>query len=115
MSPILKSAFEAEMACAKRLITEGHLDHGFSHLERAHVLGQRHVVSHVRSHWAMLQIGIKRSSVSEVYGQAVRIVLGAIGSAVGIFPIGNIGGSNISMFRRLPIDPTLDRLLNDDK
>lgn len=115
MHPTLKIAFEAEMACANRLIKAGRLDHAFRHLERAHVLGQRHVVPHVRSHWTMLRIAIKHSSITEIHGQAVRIVIGAIGSAIGIVPIGNTGGTSISMFCRLPIEPELAQLLKDSE
>lgn len=59
----------------------------------------------------MLKIGIARRSFGEVIGQVVRIVLGAIGSAVGVVPIGNTGGTNISMFKRLPIDPAIRKLV----
>jgi hypothetical protein len=103
MAPSLKAAFEHEMAEARRLYQEGRLDQAFSHLETAHVLGQHHVVPHVQSHWLMLKIGLRRRSVHEVFGQTVRIMLGALGSAVGAVPVGNTGGTNISMFKRLPI------------
>lgn len=101
----LKQAFEAEMFAAEDLYRKGRLNQEFKHVEVAHVLGQRYVVPHVRSHWLMLKIGLKRRSSTEVLGQAVRIFLGALGSAVGIVPEGNTGGTDISMFKRLPIDP----------
>lgn len=103
MTPSLKAAFECEMVEARRCYRGGPLDQAFSHLEIAHVLGQRHVVPHIRTHWLMLKIGLRRRSAVEVFGQAVRIVLGALGSAVGVVPIGNTGGTDISMFKRLPI------------
>jgi hypothetical protein len=59
----------------------------------------------------MLRIGMKRRSATEVLGQGVRIFLGALGSAVGIVPVGNTGGTDISMFKRLPIDPGIRGLL----
>jgi hypothetical protein len=59
----------------------------------------------------MLKIGLKRRSLQEVSGQAARILLGALGSAVGVVPVGNTGGTNISMFKRLPIDRDLQDLL----
>lgn len=107
----LKTAFDAEMAIARDLNRKGRLAQAFGHLEIAHVLGQRHVVPHVVAHWWMLKIGLQRRSASEVVGQAVRIVLGALGSVVGVVPVGNTGGTNISMFKRLPIDPTLKKLV----
>lgn len=91
----------------------GSLDEAFAHLERAHVLGQRYIVPHVRAHWLMLRIGVSRRSVAEVMGQAARIVLGALGSAIGVVPTGNTGGTNVSMFRRLPIDPQIENVLNE--
>ncbi len=103
MTPALKEAFEREMAEARRLYRHDQLDQAFSHLETAHVLGQRHIRPHVRSHWLMLKIGLRRRAVPEVFGQAVRIVLGAFGSAIGVVPVGNTGGTDISMFKRLPM------------
>lgn len=112
MKKELKQAFDAEMAAAHRLFRTGRLDQAFRHLERAHVIGQRHVMPHVRSHWLMLRIGLRRHSAAEVWGQAVRIVLGALGSALGVIPTGNTGGTDISMFRRLPIEPEIARMLD---
>jgi len=99
------------MAAAKTLYAQGQLTRAFAHLETAHVIGQQHVMPHVVSHWWMLKIGVKRRSASEVTGQAVRIVLGALGSAVGVVPTGNTGGTNISMFKRLPIDERIRELV----
>lgn len=112
MTPVLKEAFEREMDEAQRLYRDGQLDQAFKHLETAHVLGQRRVVPHVRSHWLMLKVGLHRRSAPEVFGQAVRIVLGALGSAVGVVPVGNTGGINISMFKRLPIEPDIAGILD---
>jgi hypothetical protein len=112
MKPELNQAFESEMAAAQRLYEKGWLDQAFKHLEVAHVLGQRYVVPHVRSHWLMLKIGMRRRSAYEVWGQAMRIILGAVGSAAGIVPRGNTGGTNISMFKRLPIEADTAKLLD---
>lgn len=112
MKAELKKAFESEMAAARNRYARGQLDQAYKHLEVAHVLGQRYVVPHIITHWGMLRIGLKRRSASEVVGQGVRIVLGAIGSAVGIVPTGNTGGTNINMFKRLPVDPAIKTLLD---
>jgi hypothetical protein len=113
VTPALKEAFEREMAEAQRLYRTGRLDQAFNHLETAHVLGQRHVMTHVRTHWLMLKIGLRRRSVPEVFGQAARIILGALGSAVGVVPIGNTGGTDISMFKRLPIAPDIAHIVDE--
>lgn len=111
MKPALKNAFDAEMAAAVHAYRRGRFDRAFGHLETAHVLGQRHVLPHVATHWWMLKIGLKRRSLRETAGQAMRIALGALGSAVGIVPTGNTGGTDIGMFRRLPVDRALQDLL----
>lgn len=113
MHAALEKRFSSEIAQARRLLQMGNVDEAFEHLERAHVLGQRYIVPHIQSHWLMLRIGLSRRSVAEVAGQAVRIVLGALGSAINVVPTGNTGGTNISMFKRLPIDPELEKVLNE--
>ena len=112
MKAELKQAFDAEMTEAARHYHNQELNQAFKHLEVAHVLGQRYVISHTVSHWWMLKIGLRRRSVPEVAGQAVRIVLGILGSAVGMVPTGNTGGTNISMFKKLPIAPDLHKLVD---
>lgn len=111
MNPALKEALDREMGEARRLYRADLLDQAFKHLETAHVLGQRHVMPHVRSHWLMLKIGLRRRSMPEVFGQTIRIVLGAFGSAVGVVPVGNTGGTDISMFKRLPVQSDLIHIL----
>ena len=112
MNPQLQAAFDKEMALARKALAQGDLATAQAQLERAHVLGQRHVWPHVLSHWFMLRVALKRGEGSAVIGQAVRIVLGALGSAVGVVPVGNTGGSDIGMFRRLPVAPELQALID---
>ena len=45
-------------------------------------------------------------------GQTVRILLGILGSAVGVVPVGNTGGTDIGMFKRMPIDPELQNIID---
>lgn len=111
ISPELRQAFNAEMRAAIAHYKDGEFVQAFRHLEVAHVLGQQYVTPHVATHYWMLRIGLKRRSVSEVLGQTIRILLGALGSAVGIVPVGNTGGTNISMFKRLPVDPSIKKLI----
>jgi hypothetical protein len=112
MNPIQCSAFDSEIAQAKSFITSGDLDTGFAHLERAHVIGQDHVIPHITSHWLMLRVELRRRRPAAVLGQLVRIVLGALGSAVGVVPTGNTGGTNISMFKRMPVEGELQQIID---
>jgi len=59
----------------------------------------------------MLRIAIRRRQGAAALGQLVRIVLGAIGSAVGRVPTGSTGGSDVSMFARMPVAPELLRVM----
>ena len=101
-----------EILVARELIAQANLDGAIIHLERAHVLGQGHVRWHVLAHWLLLKVAIRRHQGVAAVGQAIRIVLGAIGSAVGRVPTGNTGGSDVSMFARMPIAPDLLRVMD---
>ena len=108
---IRRAAFETEFALAKAFIASGELEAGFAHLERAHVIGQVFVLPHARSHGLMLKLEIRRRQPLAVLGQVARLVLGILGSAVGKVPVGNTGGSNVSMFKSMPISPELKRII----
>ena len=84
-------------------MSRGELLVAVEHLERAHVIGQSDVIPHVLSHWLMLVIAVRQFQFLAAWGQLVRIVFGALGSAVGVVPTGNTGGSNVSMFKRMAI------------
>ena len=60
----------------------------------------------------MFSIEFRRRRPAAALGQVIRIVLGAIASAVGVVPVGNTGGTDISMFRRLPISPELQAIID---
>lgn len=114
MTPIHAAAIEQEFALASALMLQGNFSAAFTHLERAHVLGQTRVLPHVRSHWQMLKLEFARRRPLAVLGQGVRLVLAALGSAAGIVPTGNTGGTDVSMFRRMPIDPQLAALMQGE-
>jgi F0F1-type ATP synthase membrane subunit c/vacuolar-type H+-ATPase subunit K len=111
MNTTHQKVLQEEVLLATKLMGRGNLDGAFRHLERVHVLGQTDVRWHVLAHWLMLKIAIRRHQGIAAIGQAVRILLGAIGSAVGRVPTGNTGGSDVSMFARMPIAPELLRVM----
>ena len=112
MNTKLRLAFDREISLGKELIASGSLERAFKHLERAHVLGQTFVGLHSKAHWLMLRLELRRRRFGAAFGQAVRLILGVIGSAVGVVPVGNTGGTDISMFRRLPIAPELQEIID---
>jgi hypothetical protein len=104
-------ALTAEVSRARARLREGAYAQALLHLERAHVLGQRYVLPHLLTHWLMLRAELGRREPVAALGQAVRMVLGVLGNALGRLPIGNTGGSNVSMFRPMPIPPELASLM----
>lgn len=100
------------IAEARTLLRSERYAEAMPHLERAHVLGQRIVGPHVVVHWLMFRayVGLRRPGAA--LGQLARLVLGALGSAVGVLPVGNTGGSDVGMFRRMPIPSELARLMS---
>ena len=65
---------EDEIRLAAAAERNGELGLAFSHLERAHVLGQSNTGSHTRVHWLMFRLALKMRSPREIWGQFVRIV-----------------------------------------
>jgi hypothetical protein len=114
MRTILRDAYELELREAARLLAAADPVGAFSRLERAHVLGQRSTIAHVRAHWAMLTLAWRHRNVREVRGQAGRILGAALFTWLWV-PDGNTGGANVSAFRRMEIPPDLRRLLDADR
>jgi len=115
----IRPTVTAEVAKAHQLLNRGNPEAAFTHLERAHVLGQASTREHVRVHWAMLQWGLNQRDMGEVFGQLFRL-LGALTKTVfGLVPTGNTGGSNVSPFKRMPVPAELqvqiDAALRVDK
>ncbi|MBD3653479.1 DUF3703 domain-containing protein [Kangiella sp.] len=106
MSQKLRMAFANELNKGKLLFYKGQLDEAFYHFERAHILSQPFYVRHVKSHWWMFRIGIKRIDLAEIFGQIIRII-GSAGSLFGKYPVGNTGGANVSPFKPMPIPEDL--------
>lgn len=111
----LAESFELEMRLASEHLRAGDDAAAFHHCERAHVLGQRFVVPHLRSHLGMLAVAWRRRDLREIAGQLVRIPAGVIGSALGTVPIGNTGGSNVGAFQSMEIPADLKSLLDRTK
>lgn len=97
---------DAELAAAER-----DPQHGFTHLERAHVLGQASTREHVRVHWRMLTWALRHRAAGDFFGQLVRLTGAATLTFIGMVPHGNTGGSNVSAIRPMPIDPELANII----
>lgn len=81
--------------------------HEFAHLERAHVLGQASTREHVRVHWRMLTWAWRQRDAHELFGQVYRLAGAATMTFIGLIPMGNTGGANVSPVKPMPVDPEL--------
>ena len=102
---------EREIRAADQAEARGKPEVAFSHLERAHILGQTSTVEHVRVHCHMFLWSIRQRNVRESLGQLLRIVGAAIGTAAGLVPQGNTGGTNVNSFKSMHIPPELAALI----
>lgn len=108
----IRSSVQFELDAAILAETRGDEDVAFRHLERAHVLGQATTVEHVRVHWYMFQWAIRHRKPGEVTGQVWRLIGASLVTVFGWLPEGNTGGANVSGFRRMPIPPDLERIID---
>jgi len=112
MKPDLKEAFTAELAAARSVFRRGAFEVAFRHLERAHILAQRHTAPHVTVHWWMLRIGLRRRDPREVLGQIGRIAAALIFSRIWV-PAGNTGGANVSALKPMPVPDDLKKWMEE--
>jgi hypothetical protein len=111
MNPRLNQAIETEYALARQAEAVGRAAEAFHHLERAHILSQRHTLAHVRSHLRMWGWAWRQGRPRELLGQTARIVAAALFSRVWV-PEGNTGGSNVIAIRPMPIPDDLRDLVS---
>lgn len=112
MHQIQQQAFDQAIAEARQAMAQQQWQPAMEQLKRAHVLGQLVVWPHTYTHWLMLLLEWRRRRFGAVVGQLIRMLLGVIGSAVGKVPTGNTGDSDISMFRKLPVLPELQQMMD---
>ena len=101
IAPVVKE----EIQLSQVANSKGENDRAFNHLENAHVLGQESTYWHVKVHFLMFVWSIRNRNTKEFFGQILRMVGALTKTAIGLVPIGNTGGSNISPFKKLPLKP----------
>ncbi|MCR3762492.1 DUF3703 domain-containing protein [Pseudomonas aeruginosa] len=111
----IASCIKYKIARAKNARAVGDYQLEFIHLERAHVLGQESTFWHVKVHFLMLIWAFRNNSIREFFGQIIRILGAAVVTSLGLVPLGNTGGSNVSPFKNMPIDTELDSLIKKAK
>ena len=113
MSPHLRNHFLIEISNFRSaLYQEKDITKAWSHLERAHVLGQFYVGPHLLVHWYMMFIALRTHRWPEILGQIPRLILAAPGSIFRLAPKGNTGGSNVGIFQPMHIPDDLNEILD---
>ena len=102
---------QAELDAAASAEAQGRFHSAFAHLERAHVLGQRSTVEHVRVHWRMFRFALRYRLAGQAFGQAWRIVAASLFTPLGLVPEGNTGGTDVSGVRRMPVPQDLAQVI----
>jgi len=110
-SRAIRPYVQTELQLARKADSTDEPTVAFGHLERAHVLGQSSTIEHVRVHSHMAAWAVRQRSPREFLGQLLRIIGAATKTAVGFLPYGNTGGSNVSPFKRMPVSPELEELM----
>ena len=106
---------EATLADACQARAAGDTQQEFTHLERAHVMGQASTYWHVKIHILMMGWAIRNRSMHELFGKIIRIIGAATKTAFGLVPTGNTGGANVSPFKRMPVAPDVAALIEKAK
>lgn len=110
----LRHAYDAELNAARAASVAGKIEVAFHHLERAHILGQRHTLKHVHVHWLMLRLGASTGAWREVIGQSKRIVAAAVFSRIWV-PIGNTGRAHVSAMKPMSVPDDLRALMKNGR
>lgn len=109
----IRSHVQREIDAAMRAQASGNLADAMRHLERAHVLGQAATREHVRVHVAMGRLALRQSALAAAWGQLWRAAAALVFTPVGLLPVGNTGGSNVSAFRRMPVPRELQDIIDE--
>lgn len=106
MKTKLRNAFNHEMQLAQECFAIKDFKQCYMHLERAHILGQRNYIPHVKSHYGMYKVGVATGDLREALGQVTRMIM-SIFSIINLVPLGNTGRARISPIKPMPIPADL--------
>ncbi len=79
----------------------------FHYLSRAHVLSQKSVKLHLKTHWIMFKYALYRNDQKEIRGQILRLLVTMPGHLIGKVPVGNIGWATVGLTETMPVPEDL--------
>lgn len=107
----IREAYEEAIKSYAKARERGDLKDAWAQLERAHILSQRYLIRHWRTHWLMLRMARNARDRREVRGQIRRLGAVPFGWIGGWVPKGNTGGVNVHPLRPMPLDSDLEKIL----
>lgn len=107
----LRKAYDNELALYHRAIDADERRKAWAHLERAHILSQRYLTRHWRTHWLMLRMARQDRCAAEVRGQIRRLAAVPLGWIGGWVPKGNTGGSDVHPLKPMVVTDDLAEAL----
>ena len=113
LDPRLRTAFEAEYRAAVAAFESDEVARAVEHIGRAHILGSHFWSTHVRAHWLMLRIGLRRHDPYEVWIQTLRTV-GSFGTRLMAPFFGTTGNPGMAEFgagARFPLEDDVAQLI----
>lgn len=113
MKENLKTHYLQELQSYITAVGRNDFTSAWTHLERAHILGQFDWLAHFHVHVLMFKLGLKTRNWSEILGQIPRILLAIPGSLTGKAPLGNVGTSRMGIFTPMTIPADLEKILRD--
>lgn len=111
MTEEIRDRIETNLVEAKESRGRGDWVRCWQLLEDAHVLSQPWAWAHTQVHAAMLATGWRARDGREVRGQVLRLLVGGPASAVGRYPTGNNGRSQVPATQRMPVRADLAEML----
>ena len=115
MSTAIRKRLADDLEQSRAWESAAQIDAAWAALEEAHILSQPWAGPHVRVHVTMLGLAWRLRDRREFVGQLVRLVVAGPGSALGRYPVGNTGRSNVPMTEPMAITPDLAELLGADR
>jgi hypothetical protein len=106
MRQAVKEAYKREIAIADQARRLRDFERTVTHLERAHILGQRYLFAHLKMHVLLFAVAVERADLREMMGQVLRLIAVVPGYLSGWVPKGNTGSANVSALQ--PMTPPGD-------
>ena len=107
----LRAAYDSELSAYRDQLADGDRAAAWAHLERAHILSQRYLTRHWRTHWLMLGMAREDGRRGEVRGQIRRLAAVPLGWLGGWVPRGNTGGADVHPLKPMAVQGDLAEAL----